>query len=368
VPRADSSKILGPTVVVDANVIVQSPRLSSGAWRAALYASAEGSITLCVPEVAVLEAVGWLKRELPARLERSRRAASQFDHVGVRLDEYGDLDGLAAQLESSFETYLRDRLSVIPIPDVDHRTLVDRAIRRTRPFNQAGSGYRDALIWENVCHFATERQVILVSDNSKDFGGGEDTLAADLLSDLERRDLAPESVMLSPSLLAVVKIYVPEATDARRLVERVLQGERARRQLEEEFADAFVTNEGVPLARTDHLHPLMLDATVESVSDLDNIELHGVKATGDATYLVVGRATALARVYFIRERIDFWDIDAARAGIADGRIEEAFQRGEDLVLTKHLPVVVEFQANVEPGDLVSNAGVVDAWPIPRGSE
>lgn len=42
------------------------------------------------------------------------------------------------------------------------------------------------------------------------------------------------------------------------------------------------------------------------------------------------------------------------------------QRGEDLVLLKYLPVEVAFEANLDPGDLVWNAGVVDVGSAGSG--
>lgn len=359
------------TVVLDANVVIKSPRLNSGAWRAALHAHHSGSLVLRISEVALLEAVAWFARELPGRLGRYHRAASQLEQMGIRLEEHGAVDASrleqhSREAQTEYESYLRGRLgegAVVPIPEVDHRTLVHRAVRRTKPFNESGSGYRDALIWESVCALATTAPVLFVSDNSKDFADNNGTLAPALRTDLEGRGLAPSSVTLFATLLDVVAQHAPEAVDARVVVEQAMQGDASRRQLEEEFAESFATYEGIPLpdASTD-LHPLMFDAAVEAVWDLGEVEVQSVKPIGDATYLVVGTASATARAYSVREQVDISEVDAAKAGIASGRINEAFQRGEDLVLIKYLPVTLQFEANFDEGNVLWNAGVVDVWP------
>jgi hypothetical protein len=84
--------------------------------------------------------------------------------------------------------------------------------------------------------------------------------------------------------------------------------------------------------------------------------------------LAVGTAGAIAQAYSVQEHAEISDVDAAQAGIAAGQIDQAFQRGEDLVLIKHVPVTVEFEANLDPGDVIWNAGVVDVWPAPRAGE
>ncbi len=361
------------TVVVDANVVIRSPRLNSGAWRAALHAYDSGSLVLRVPEVALQEAVAWFARELPGRMQRYRRAASQLAQFGVRLEEHGAVDTarleqLASEVQTQYDSYLRGRFgdaAVLPIPEVDHRTLVHRAVRRMKPFSESGSGYRDALIWESVCALAASEPVFFVSDNSKDFADDDGRLAAVLQADLEDRGIAPCSVTLSSNLLDIVTQHAPEAVDARAVVERLMRGDAARRQLEWEFAHSFAADEEIPLPLGSiDLHPLMFDAAVEAAGDLDRVEVQSVKPTGDATYLVVGTASATGRAYSVRERVDISDVDAAHAAVASGRVDEAFQRGEDLVLIKYLPVTLEFEANLDPGDVIWNAGVVAVWPSP----
>lgn len=318
-------------MIVDANVIIRSSRLNSGAWRAALHARDKGSLDLVVPEVALLEAVAWFEREVPERVRRYQKQASLLGQVGILLEDHGVAgagvaDRLAKEVAEGYGAYLRERVgasAIYPLPEIDHRSLIERATRRVKPFNESGSGYRDALIWESVCDLAANRSVAFVSDNTKDFADGDGVLASDLARDLESRGMASSSVQLFTDLLDVVKLYAPEATDARARVEAVMATAGVIDQLEAEFGRTFATYEGIPLpAGTPGLHSLMRDATVEAVWELTDIRVVNVKPIGDATYLVVGTARAIARAYSVRQEADYRDLDAAREAVDAGLVSE----------------------------------------------
>jgi hypothetical protein len=77
------------------------------------------------------------------------------------------------------------------VTQVDLSRLVDRAIRRKRPFDDAGSGFRDSLLWETVIGAALENplsEVLLISNDARAFKASESSgLHADLLDDLSSR-------------------------------------------------------------------------------------------------------------------------------------------------------------------------------------
>lgn len=363
--QEDSSPVV---VLVDANILIQSPRLSSAAWRAALRAHDAGTLALRVPEICVIEAGAWLRRTLPKRMRDFRRAVTDLENVGVRLnhdpwsDDAFDLDRLAFQAEQGYETYLRQRVgvdAVLPMPSVDHIELVRRAVNRVRPFNEAGAGYRDALIWEVVCIQAAQHPVIFVTNNTRDFAE-EGRLASDLEQDLVARNLDADIVTLATSLLDVVRAHAPEATDARRVAEQFLSSANSRRQLEEELAAAFAQYEGIPYpALPGELADLLDDPIVQAVWNLEDVVVTDVKPDGDSSYLIVGTARAMGEAYSRHDDVRAAEIAAAEAARRTQAIDEFFEDGADLVVLKHLPVIVEFAATFEPNGYVWNAGVTD---------
>lgn len=356
-------------VVVDANVIIQSPRLSSGAWRAALHAQQTGVLDLRVPELCVLEAVAWMERELPARVTKFRKAMSDLDRVGVRLelDPWAEdplgVGRLAGEADAAYESYLRGRLAgckILPIPEVAHEQLIRRAVRRVRPFNDAGSGYRDALIWEAVCREALLGQaIVFVSNNTRDFADSGE-LAGALQDDLADRGLTRGAVTLATSLLDVVTRYAPEATDAKRVAEVFLADRRALECLEEELNEAFAQYEGIPYpGQPGELHPLLSEPVIEAVWNLRDVEIGSVKPDGDMSYLVVGTASATGRAYSRHEAASPSDVAAAHAARDAGTFDDVFEDGPDLVVIKFIPVRATFAATFDPPGHVWNAGVID---------
>lgn len=356
-------------VVVDANIVIQSPRLSSSAWRAAFQADKTGAFSLCLPEVCVIEAVAWMDRALPERVKQLRRALSDLEQVGVRLSHDPwtkdplEVDHRARQAAAGYEIYLRDRFGaarILPIPPVDHTALVRRAASRQRPFNEAGSGYRDALIWETVCKEAHGCRVILVTNNTRDFADGDD-LADGLRKDLKDRGLGEDSVDLKKSLYEVVVENAPEATDARGLAEEFLARPHLRRQLEEEFAQSFAQSEGIPLPHeTGDLDLLFDDPVVEAVFDLAEPVIDTVIPDGDASYLVLGRIAGTGQMYSRRRDATPQDVRSAQAGREAGRVDEYFEDHNDLVVIKFVPVIARFGATFEPHQgYVWNGGVID---------
>jgi hypothetical protein len=363
-----------PRLVIDANILVGSPRLSSGAWRAALHAELSGAFVVCVPEVCLIEAAGWFSREVPRRVTEFRKAAGQLEHLGFRIDDYGGwgsdspaLRQMELDLVNGYDEYLRERLAVgtvLPTPDVPHAHLVRRAVDRRKPFKETGAGYRDALIWESVCLLAETVPVIFVSDNAKDFAGPDGALAEELQEDLELRGLERHTVTLVRSLMEVVSDLAPEAVDARLRVQRVLEDQRAISDLEDQFADGFGTYDGIPYPEgLGELHPLMDDPTVEAVWDIRDVQVQSVKPIGDATYVAFGTATATARAYSRCDDPDPALVDAIHRAVTEGSLDHAEADGSDFVLVKHSRVRIAFEANVDPHSTIWNAGVVDVYAL-----
>ena len=98
---------------------------------------------------------------------------------------------------------------ILDYPDTLHETLVKRATSRKRPFDDNGSGYRDALIWESVLDLAkqVEGPIVLVTKD-KDFREGSSNLHGDLIKDLERLGLPEDKVVLATDLAGLVDQHV----------------------------------------------------------------------------------------------------------------------------------------------------------------
>ena len=183
------------TLVIDANAVVHgSWGLTSPVWRVSLYQARSGLVQVIVPEVVVREIVGRYESELRSRTSKADRSIRALEELTGTESHPLVIDVENAVRE--YEDRLRSTLSlagvfVPPLPQVDLSRLVDRAIGRKRPFDDAGSGFRDSLLWETVIGAALENplsEVVLISNDARAFKASESSdLHADLLDDLSSR-------------------------------------------------------------------------------------------------------------------------------------------------------------------------------------
>lgn len=92
--------------------------------------------------------------------------------------------------EFDYRAYLVERfdevlsITIMEWPNISHRELVSRAVSRTPPFDQKGSGYRDSLVWADVIAFAEAGQDIALVSEDRIFADQERMLAAQLKAEV----------------------------------------------------------------------------------------------------------------------------------------------------------------------------------------
>jgi hypothetical protein len=150
--------------------------LRSNAHRHLLEACADGQINLCVPELVLDETVNLWREAAESQEERWRASGLRLVDMGLLSQDDIDkeLDPLdtAAKKRDELERELAEvGASIPPLPDVDHRKVVERALSRTQPFDREGRhGYRDVLLWETVLELLDDgNEVLLVSADVKAF-------------------------------------------------------------------------------------------------------------------------------------------------------------------------------------------------------
>lgn len=199
-------------VVFDTNVFHGDVRADRSVLRSLLdEAVAKGAFELFVPDVVLQE----LDKQFGARSKKVVREINAA--IAERADELSQL-GLERPSRmtrdesdvSDYRASLERRITdvggvVLPMP-ADLSVAVTWAVHRRKPFKQSGEGLQDATIWLSVLELAGARagEIVLVSDNAKDFGKGDDQpgLADELRADLTARGLPPEKVRLVPGLHA----------------------------------------------------------------------------------------------------------------------------------------------------------------------
>lgn len=217
-----------PTVVIDANAITFGAWwLDSPAWRVLLYQARTGAVRAVVPEVVIREAVGRFRSALADHVQSANASRKKLGHLAHSSDgpteEFNE-----PQVVEEYEQHVRSlfnesQVVVAPLPQVDLSELVDRAIRRRRPFDDSGSGFRDSLIWETVIGELLANPVdglVLISKDATAFWRSSGS--PDLHSDL-RKDMATRGVTCNVALAPSVSDYLSQVGhDDPKLVDRVI--------------------------------------------------------------------------------------------------------------------------------------------------
>ncbi|TDD44966.1 DUF4935 domain-containing protein [Kribbella antibiotica] len=201
-------------VVLDTTVFGADPMCASDAWGVLAHAAEAWDLKIVVPSVVQLEAVagyqrslvglqtaaeGWMKKQRFIGLGLSAAADDLEMSIHEAAENYGDqLTAILADLNAI----------IVPVPNVPHSVVVERAVSRRKPCNSSGDGYRDTLNWLTVLELLRQYpddDLYWVSNNTGDFGG----------------DSAPESDQEPDPVPAVLHAELLEELAAAGFSERV---------------------------------------------------------------------------------------------------------------------------------------------------
>ena len=193
---------------------MQNSTETSAHIRALLSASSAVGFQVHLPKVALEEIAAKYERELSKNAKEAGQRLSRLSQLLGR-----SIDSPVEGFDSKEETRaLRERLlnhlgmtesRILGYPDTPHETLVKRATSRKRPFDDNGSGYRDAIIWESVLELAKQvKGPIVLVTKDKDFRERSSNLHGDFIKDLERLGLPEDKVTLATDLAGLVDQHV----------------------------------------------------------------------------------------------------------------------------------------------------------------
>jgi hypothetical protein len=338
-----------PRLVLDANILIQSPRLDSASWRALRRAGEHGEVELYVPEICVVEAIAWWERAWIDKSAELEKVVSGLRRLGARIDPRQSPEALTPE---SQEDYLRSRLeqagTVLPWPDVAHEQLVRRAVNRRRPFNEQGSGYRDALIWEQVCQLATIGPVIFVTANSRDFGVAPD-LHAELLADLAKRKIPEDQVALRSALDRLISEVIGGTEGLSQALLPALRTSAVLTALAEDMSEDMMYSEGVPFRQGTATLPGWLgDLIAEGVRTLSNLRLLEARVVDTDGYFVSGTVDGMTTLYSFVDRDTWYSLDPDEQRRAISVTDEAEHQ---ITVWMDQPATLEFQAIFTPDSI-----------------
>jgi PIN domain len=91
--------------------------------------------------------------------------------------------------QSTYQEQLVERpenlgIEFLPWPETPHEEIVKRATERRPPFDEAGSGYRDTLVWMSCLALAGAGRTVFLVSQDRDFAGRDLDLAGALIKEV----------------------------------------------------------------------------------------------------------------------------------------------------------------------------------------
>lgn len=199
-----------PTYVIDTNAIFGDFHLKSTLLRVVVDAKRVGD-EVAIPEVIVDEHVNHFRERITQHAQKVFNAWNSLTELQATSAAAPslDVDEMVRAYRGKLDARLKDLgIRRLPYPEVDHPTLVARDLKRLKPFNTEGKGYRDALAWESIVALVKEgAEVVFVTNNTTDFGA---TLDPDLVADLQKRGLRGDGVSIVEKLGLVIEKHLKD--------------------------------------------------------------------------------------------------------------------------------------------------------------
>jgi hypothetical protein len=175
---------------------------------------------LIVPRIVVQETVNHYRERLMATLSSAGEKLRQLHHLlssspEIKLSEIKlpeiDFELAIDRYEEEIEKQLkRLHAKELNYEDIGLATIVERALRRRKPFDAKGrAGFRDTLLWETVLQELQQNpgQAVIITTNTNDFGV-HGSLAQHLCDDLKTIGQGVDSVTVCAGLGKFVEEYV----------------------------------------------------------------------------------------------------------------------------------------------------------------
>lgn len=205
-------------VVIDTNQFHGDPRMALRNFRVLLAQHEHGSLELAVPEVVLQELPKMYRREYEAAHANLNSGLKSLSRLGYGTEAEPQPPS-GAEAQEQYATWLRAHLSercvrTPELPAADLARLVEHSVAERRPWQANSKGFRDVMIWHTVLELAVEDDVMLITNNWKDFAESEqvkDVFHPDLRSDVAALGHGEHRVRLVPSLLLYIERHVTPA-------------------------------------------------------------------------------------------------------------------------------------------------------------
>lgn len=178
-------------------------------------------------------------------------------------------------------------------PNISHKEVVDRALKRKKPFKiDGGTGYRDYLVWLtclNIAKLYSNEDMHFITNNTRDFSDPSDKnmLHPDLLCDLRNNNIEAEHFHYWSSVKNFINefasIRIEEIEEFKRIVFEIKCNDNGFYKPIQKFIDNSVT--GINISSYDVL-VLGENAILKQVVDLSEFNIESLSSLDNTEYLL----------------------------------------------------------------------------------
>lgn len=300
-------------VLLDTNAFYGDRYAERPVAAAAWSGAAAGDFELAVAEVVVHELVKHFPRDLREAVEAVNstlvKQHKPLASMGLRAPDEMDVD--VAAVSADYERRLRERCSapgcrVEPTPDLRPSELW--AVHRRKPFKPNGHGLPDAALWLTALELAKEHNVVIVTNNSDDFGDGAGGINSELLDDMSSRGVRPGRIRILRDLYELQRAVVQPAAEAEARAQRLFANTATNSRLRKSVEHTLRGHSVDPGAL--ELWVDLNDAPIVSAAELDPLSLVDVRETDDGHLLCRVEASGDFTVTVDIFRADYADAEA----------------------------------------------------------
>lgn len=269
-----------------------------------------------------------IERDLDRKFEVEVSFSSQLAELEDELEAIGDR--LRLRLSDA-------GVSFLPIPQVQHEQLVTAAVHRRKPFNETGSGYRDALIWESVKESASQSlvpHIAFATKNTKDFAATDDNarLSSHLIAAFA--DSHPSGEIELVDLKRFVAAEFEKRLDVNEEIEGRLEHDEGFRQAFRDTLQRIDAELDEEMSITAAYSMALWDVQYQVRIDAGSFHLTGAAAIDDEQVFVVGEADVDIVFTAEVEASDYYDAEEdARPPEVEWESGQVLRVGDDFSVT-----------------------------------
>jgi len=357
------------SICLDTNAFYNNWLARGEALRLLADFTAKKEACIYVSEITVQEHSAHYRQQAQGIAQKAKASLSDFSNLLLN----GKVPTLPTlQDPATFEPAFRERLedlgfNIVPIPLINHATLVARDLAHVRPFDNNGKGYRDALLWLGLLNAinSTATKLFFVTSNANDFCKSDKSTPKELHSDLakELQQRAPgctAAVYASPGELVehIVKPRLKAIAEDEAATQELLK--RIQSDTYEHFTLADVVTNGLDnFSGIEATGSFIVDGTpleepisVTTLEGAESIEATAVLRLADDRYVCEGTAEASATLEGFLDKFEaFNQAELGNVHITDPNWNDHYAEVE----VANAPAIIAFSFEFDPvaGDISS---------------